>query len=287
MTTLSRNPYVRLVKPGIVGGNLISTAGGFLLGARGAVDLRLFLATLVGVALVVAGGCVVNNVIDRDIDARMARTAKRPMVTGAVGVPTATLYGGVLAGSGLLLLALIAGPLAATVAAFGLVIYVGPYSLWFKRRSPISVLVGSLAGATPPVIGYCAVAGRLDSAAVILFVMFALWQIPHSDAIAVLRRHDYAAAGVPTYPFRHGVAATRHRILLSIVAFAVASAALPFAGFTGLAYLCTAVASGGYWLHVAASGPTATDERGWARRVFVASLGCLLALCLLMAVDFR
>lgn len=287
MTTLSRNPYVSLVKPGIVGGNLVSVAGGFLLASRGLVDVGLMVATLIGVALVVAGGCVVNNVIDRDIDARMARTAGRPMVTGAVGVPTAMTYGTALAGSGLLLLALTAGPLAATVAAFGLVIYVGPYSLWFKRRSPVSVLVGSLAGATPPVIGYCAVTGRLDSAAVILFLMFVLWQIPHSDAIAVLRGKDYAAAGVPTYPFRHGIAATRQRMLVSIGAFGAASVALPFAGFTGLAYLCTAVACGGYWLHVAASGPTAGDDRRWAKRIFFASLACLLALCLLMAVDFR
>ncbi|MBS1168370.1 MAG: cyoE [Proteobacteria bacterium] len=287
MTALSRNPYVSLVKPGIVGGNLVSVAGGFLLAARGVVDFRLFAATLLGVALVVAGGCVVNNIIDRDIDARMVRTARRPMVTGAVGVPTAMTYGGVLAGSGLLLLALVAGPLAATVAAFGLVIYVGPYSLWFKRRSPVSVLVGSLAGATPPVIGYCAVTGRLDGAAVILFLMFALWQIPHSDAIAVIRRKDYAAAGVPTYPFRHGIAATKQRMLVSIGAFAATSVALPFAGFTGLAYLCTAVACGGYWLHIAATGPAAMDDRGWAKRIFFASLGCLLALCVLMAVDFR
>lgn len=287
MTTLSRNPYVSLVKPGIVGGNLVSVAGGFLLAARGMVDFRLFAATLLGVALVVAGGCVVNNVIDRDIDARMVRTARRPMVTGAVGVPTAMTYGGLLAGSGLLLLALVSGVLAATVAAFGLVIYVGPYSLWFKRRSPLSVLVGSLAGATPPVIGYCAVTGRLDGAAVILFLMFALWQIPHSDAIAVIRRKDYAAAGVPTYPFLHGIAATRQRMLVSIGAFAATSVALPFAGFTGLAYLCTAVACGGYWLHIAATGPATMDDRDWAKRIFFASLGCLLALCVLMAVDFR
>ena len=287
MTTLSRNPYVRLVKPGIVGGNLIATAGGFLLGAHGFIDARLFAATVLGLALVVAGGCVVNNVIDRDIDARMSRTASRPMVTGAVAVPMASAYGGLLAGSGLLLLALISGPLAATVAAFGLVVYVGPYSLWFKRRSPVSVLVGSLAGAAPPVVGYCAAAGRLDSATVILFLMFALWQIPHSDAIAIWRRKDYAAAGVPTYPVRHGIDAARQRILLSIGAFGLASVSLSLAGFTGLTYLCTAVVCGGYWLNVAASGPKEGDERQWARRVFVTSLGCLFMLCLVMSFDFH
>ena len=84
MTALSRNPYVRLVKPGIVAGNVVATAGGFLLGAHGVMDARLFAATVLGLALVVAGGCVVNNVIDRDIDARMSRTASRPMVTGSV-----------------------------------------------------------------------------------------------------------------------------------------------------------------------------------------------------------
>jgi len=285
--TFGGNPYVRLVKPGIVGGNLISVAGGFLLGARGDVDIGLFAATLCGVALVVAGGCVVNNVIDRDIDAKMARTANRPMVTGEVGVGPANAYGVSLAAAGLLLLALAAGPLAAAVAVFGLFVYVGPYSLWFKRRSPVGVLVGSLAGAAPPVIGYCAAAGRLDGAAAILFLMFALWQIPHSDAIAVLRRDDYAAAGLPAHPVRYGVAATKQRILVTVGAFGLASVALPAAGFTGVAYLCTAVLCGAYWLSVAAGGPAATDDRRWARRIFLASLGCLFALCLLMAVDFR
>ncbi len=284
--TAGRNPYLRLVKPGIVTGNLISTAGGFLLGARGMVDGRLLAAALIGVALVVAGGCVFNNVIDRDIDALMSRTASRPMVTGEVGVATATAYGAALAAAGLLLLMLIAGRLSAAVAAAGLFIYVGPYSLWFKRRSPVGVIVGSFAGATPPVIGYVAAAGRLDGAAALLFLMFALWQIPHSDAIAIVRRDDYAAAGVPVHPVRHGVAATKLRIVLVIAAFGLASVLLPLAGFAGGAYLGAAVLCGTGWLAVALSGRTADDGR-WARRIFLASLCCLLILCLMMAVDYR
>jgi len=284
--TAGRNPYLRLVKPGIVTGNLISTAGGFLLGARGMVDGRLLAAALIGVALVVAGGCVFNNVIDRDIDALMSRTASRPMVTGEVGVATATAYGAALAAAGLLLLMLIAGRLPATVAAAGLFVYVGPYSLWFKRRSPVGVIVGSFAGATPPVIGYAAATGRLDGAAALLFLMFALWQIPHSDAIAIVRRDDYAAAGVPVHPVRHGVAATKLRIVLVIAAFGLASVLLPLAGFAGGAYLGAAVLCGTGWLAVALSGRTADDGR-WARRIFLASLCCLLVLCLMMAVDYR
>lgn len=284
--TAGRNPYLRLVKPGIVTGNLISTAGGFLLGARGTVDIRLLAAAITGVALVVAGGCVFNNVIDRDIDALMSRTASRPMVTGEVGVATATAYGAALSAAGLLLMMLIAGRLAATVAAAGLVIYVGPYSLWFKRRSPVGVIVGSFAGATPPVIGYAAATGRLDGAAALLFLMFALWQIPHSDAIAIVRRADYAAAGVPVHPVRHGVAATKLRIVLVIATFGLASVLLPFAGFAGGAYLGAAVLCGTGWLAVALSGRTADDGR-WARRIFLASLACLLVLCLMMAVDYR
>lgn len=284
--TAGRNPYLRLVKPGIVTGNLISTAGGFLLGARGAVDVRLLAAAIAGVALVVAGGCVFNNVIDRDIDALMSRTAGRPMVTGEVGVATATAYGAALSAAGLLLLTLIAGRLAAAVAAAGLLIYVGPYSLWFKRRSPVGVIVGSFAGATPPVIGYVAATGRLDGAAALLFLMFALWQIPHSDAIAIVRRADYAAAGVPVHPVRHGVAATKLRIVLVIAAFGLASVLLPLAGFAGGAYLGAAVLCGTGWLAVALSGMAADDGR-WARRIFFASLCCLLILCLMMAVDYR
>ena len=280
-------PYLALVKPGIVFGNLVSAAGGFLLAARGEVDPRLFAATLIGAALVVAGGCTFNNIIDRDIDSRMARTRRRPMVTGAIGLLPAFVFGVLLAAAGLALLAVATTPLATLLAAAGLAIYVGLYSLWLKRRSPHGTLVGSLSGAIPPLIGYCAVGGRLDAGAGLLFLMFALWQMPHSYAIAIFRFEDYVAAGIPVQPVRLGVAAARRHIIYYIVAFMVAAVMLTFVGYTGYAYLVVAAVSGACWLNIAVSGYRATDDRRWARRVFAASIGNIMVLCLMMAVDFH
>lgn len=280
-------PFIRLVKPGIVFGNLISAAGGFLLASRGSVDAGLFAATAAGVALVVGGGCVFNNIIDRDIDARMVRTRNRPMVVGEIGLRSAFLYGAALAAAGLLLLAAGANLLAAALAAAGFAIYVGLYSLWLKRRSPHGTMIGSLSGAVPPIIGYCAVSGRLDAGAGLLFLMFALWQMPHSYAIAIFRFDDYAAAGIPVQPVRLGVAAAKRHIVYYILAFVLVAAMLTFGGYTGYAYLAVAGISGLYWLNIAVAGYRAVDDARWARRVFAFSIYTIMALCLMMAVDFH
>lgn len=280
-------PYIRLVKPGIVFGNLISTAGGFLLAARGEVDAALFAASAAGLALVVAGGCVFNNIVDRDIDAKMVRTRTRPLVVGEIGPAAAALFGTVLTVAGLALLAGGANALAAGLAAAGFAIYVGLYSLWLKRRSPHGTLVGSLSGAVPPIVGYCAASGRLDAGAGLLFLMFALWQMPHSYAIAIFRFDDYAAAGIPVQPVRLGVAATKRHIVYYIVAFVLATVLLTFVGYTGSAYLVVAAISGAYWLSIAVAGYRAVDDRIWARRVFACSIYSIMALCLMMAIDFH
>jgi protoheme IX farnesyltransferase len=284
---LALRPFIRLVKPGIVFGNLISAAGGFLLAARGQIDPRLFVAMAAGIALVVAGGCVFNNIVDRDIDAKMRRTRTRPMVLGEIAPAVAFLFGTALTLAGLALLAGAANLLAALLAAGGWAIYVGLYSLWLKRSSPHGTLVGSLSGAVPPIVGYCAVSGRLDAGAGLLFLMFALWQMPHSYAIAIFRFEDYAAAGIPVQPVRLGVAAARRHIIYYIIAFTLAAALLSLVGYTGYAYLAVAALSGIYWLATAVSGYRALDERLWARRVFACSIWSIMALSLAMAFDFH
>jgi heme o synthase len=279
-------PYIQLVKPGIVFGNLVSAAGGFLLASRGHIDAGLFLAAASGLSLVVAGACVFNNVIDADIDAKMARTKARAMVRGDVGTIAALSYGTALTAGGLTLLAFAVNPLTAVLAAAGFAVYAGLYSLWLKRRSSHGTLVGSLSGAVPPIVGYCAVTGRLDAGAGLLFLMFALWQMPHSYAIAIFRFNDYAAAGIPVQPVKLGVAAAKRHIVYYILAFILAAVMLTFVGYTGYAYLAVAGISGAYWLSMAVSGYKAVDDRVWAKRVFVCSIYTIMALCVMMAVDF-
>lgn len=146
--------YVQVTKPGIIFGNLISVAGGFLLAAKGDVDLVLMLASLVGLSLVVASGCAINNCIDRDIDAKMQRTCKRVTVTGEIPLSHVLLFGIALGVLGFGILALFTNALALLFAAIGYVVYVGIYSLYMKRNSVYGTLVGSFSGAVPPVVGY-------------------------------------------------------------------------------------------------------------------------------------
>jgi protoheme IX farnesyltransferase len=279
--------YVQLSKPGIVFGNLVSTTGGFLLAARGSLNPPLLLATLAGVSLVVASGCAFNNVIDRDIDAAMKRTRGRALARGAVLPGAALVYAVLLAVAGFVVLANAVSGLAVALAAAGFAVYVGVYSLCLKRRSPLSTVVGSLSGATPPVIGYCAASGRLDAGALLLLLIFCLWQMPHSYAIGILYRDDYAAAGVPILPVRCGVATAKRRILAYIVAFVLAATGLTLAGYAGYAFLAASLAMGGWWLHIGLAGWRTSDDRAWARRMFSFSIVVITTLSLMMGCGYR
>jgi heme o synthase len=277
--------WLQLTKPGIVLGNLISASGGFLLAARGHIDAARFAAVFLGIALVVAAGGVCNNVVDRDIDAMMARTRHRAMALGLIAPAPALRYAALLGLAGLALLAAI-NILTALLALFGLLVYVGLYSLLLKRRSMHGTLVGSLSGAVPPLVGYCAVAGRVDAGALLLLLMFALWQMPHSYAIAIFRAEDYAAAGIPVPPLTLGTAAAKRHIAYYIVAFTLTAMLLTAAGYTGDAYLAVALLAGLYWFALALSGGHTLDDRGWARRVFACSLYTIVVLSVMMSVDF-
>lgn len=273
--------WLALTKPGIVLGNLMAVAGGFLLAARGVPDGGAFGLTMAGAALLIAGSGACNNCIDRDIDAKMLRTRLRPLVTGAVHWRAALWFGGALSLGGLVLLSL-AHPRAAVMGAVGWLLYVGLYSLLLKRRSVHGTLFGSLSGAIPPVIGYCALR-PFDGGAALLMAMFCLWQIPHSYAIALMRADDYAAASIPQFPLIMGAPWLRRHFAYYIIAFTLVAAMLSMSGYTGAGFLMVALGCGAYWLILAASeGP----DHVWARHQFRCSLVTIIALSLAMAVDF-
>ena len=165
--------YLQVTKPGIIFGNLISVIGGFLLASKGSIDYTLFIATLVGVSLVVASGCVFNNYIDMDIDKKMERTKNRVLVKGLIAPSVSLVYATLLGIAGFMLLWFGANPLACWLGVMGFVVYVGVYSLYMKRHSVYGTLIGSLSGAAPPVIGYCAVTNEFDSGALILLASLA------------------------------------------------------------------------------------------------------------------
>ncbi|AYA40949.1 protoheme IX farnesyltransferase [Xenorhabdus nematophila] len=277
--------YLQVTKPGIIFGNLVSAIGGFLLASKGVIDYPLFFATMVGVSLVVASGCVFNNYIDRDIDRIMERTKERVLVKGLIDPKISLIYASVLGIAGMVLLYVAANALAMQLALIGFIIYVGVYSLYMKRKSVYGTLVGSLSGAAPPVIGYCAVAGHFDTGALILLLIFSLWQMPHSYAIAIFRFKDYQAANIPVLPVIKGISVAKNHITLYILAFTVATLMLAISGYAGYKYLIVAAAVSIWWLGMALSGYKTSNDRIWARRLFVFSIVTIMSLSIMMSVD--
>jgi len=278
--------YLLAAKPGIVSGNLISAAAGFFLASKGQVDGVALPATLIGISLVVASGCVFNNCVDRKIDRKMIRTRNRVLAQGLISLKNAVSYAVILGIAGMALLWVATNPLAVVIVLGGLVIYVGVYSLYLKRNSIYSSLIGSLAGATPPLAGYCAVTGRLDMGAVILFSIFSLWQMPHCYAIAVFRFDDYTAAAIPVLPVKQGTAAAKKHIVGYILAFMAATLMLTFGGYTGYSTFAVATVLGLSWLYMAWSRYKASDERLWAKKLFIFSILTIFILSVMMSVDF-
>tara|TARA_B100000749_G_scaffold220891_1_gene175937 strand:- start:344 stop:1282 length:939 start_codon:yes stop_codon:yes gene_type:complete len=280
--------YLTVTKPGIIFGNLVSVAGGFLLAAKGHVEPMLMIATLVGLSLVVASGCAINNCIDSDIDRKMQRTQTRVTVTGEMSLTAAFFHGLFLGVLGFAILVIYTNMTAVFFAAFGYIIYVGLYSLYMKRNSVYGTLVGSLSGAVPPVVGYCAVSGQFDTAAAILLVMFSLWQMPHSYAIAIFRFKDYEAANIPVLPVAKGVAKAKQHIVLYIAVFALVVLLLPLSGYTGIGFMAVACTTSLWWLFMALRGYRRDiNIEGWARQVFGFSILNIIALSIAMSVDYH
>ncbi|HWP61218.1 MAG TPA: heme o synthase [Candidatus Paceibacterota bacterium] len=277
--------YFSLTKPRMVLGNSIVAAAGFLFASRGSFDLPLFVAMVVGLAAVMAAACVFNNYIDRDIDAKMPRTLGRAFVRGQVTPRNALVLGTVLIVFGLLVLFFFTNVVAASVAAFGFFAYVVLYSLWGKRASWWGTLVGALSGATPPVVGYCAVAGRIDAAAIILFLILICWQMPHFYAIAIYRLKEYAAAGVPVLPVQKGIEETKRHMLWWIAGFGIAISLLTFLAGAGLVYLVVMESVALAWLVLAINGFRTQPPERAARQLFFFSLIVLIFFALMLALS--
>jgi protoheme IX farnesyltransferase len=276
--------FYRLTKPGIIYGNVMTATAGFLLGSDGNVHIVRLLAALAGTALVIASACVINNYIDRDIDAKMARTKKRALVSGVISGSQALIYAGVLGVVGFTILIAYTNVLTLCVGALGFIDYVVFYT-WSKRHTTFATLVGSISGATPITAGYVAATNTFDVGALLLFIVLVVWQMPHFYAIALYRQDDYASAHIPVLPIVEGVRRTKIHMLLYIAAFAAAVAALTIYTITGYVFLAVMLPLVGLWFWRGLQGFTTKDDKRWARKMFLFSLIILLSLSLLLSVD--
>jgi protoheme IX farnesyltransferase len=275
--------YYSLTKPGIIYGNILTAAAGFLLASRWHIDFSLLFGLIVGTSLVIGSACVFNNVIDRGIDIKMARTKKRALVSGAVTPRSALVYATVLGLIGFTTLIALTNWLTVVVGIVAFVDYVVLYGL-SKRRSVYGTIVGSISGAAPIVAGYTAVTDRFDRAALLLFLILVFWQMPHFYAIAMYRLKDYTAANIPVLPRVSGMKNTKIQIMAYIVAFAAACTLLTVFGYTGVIFLIVMLVISAAWLWQGYAGFTTREDTAWARKMFFYSLIVMVTLSVMLSV---
>lgn len=276
--------FLAVTKPGIIMGNALTAVGGFALAAKGAFDSWLFIAMLEGLAFIIASACVFNNVIDRELDKKMTRTQNRPLPRGAISPKVALVFAFLLGIMGVLVLGLYTNLLTLTVALTGLVVYVFIYS-FSKYKTSYGTLIGSIAGAVPPVVGYTAVSQRIDLAAIILFLMIALWQMPHFYAIAIFRLEDYEKGSIPVLPLKRGMLTTKIQMVFYCLAFMMVSTLLAFFDYAGPLYFLIMSLCGLAWLILSIQGLTCKNDKKWARKMFFFSLVIVIALCTLTSFN--
>ena len=278
--------YYSLAKPGVLYGNVITGVAGFLFGASYFQEFNwvLFLATIGGMTLIIASACALNNVLDRDIDALMERTKTRAMAHGDIPVRNATAFAATLGVLGLVILVLWTNWYVVGAGIFGYVVYVWLYGAFGKRKSIHGTLVGSISGAVPITAGYLAVSNSIDSAAVLLFLALFFWQFPEFYSIAIYRRKEYAAAGVPVMTVVKGLSSTTRQIGFYTLFFVASTLLLTLLHYAGWVYFVVMLALGVYWIRLANKGFTTKNSDAWARRNFHFSLVVLLAFSAILCI---
>ena len=239
---------VALTKPRIIELLLVTTVPTMLLAQRGLPSLKLVLVTLIGGTLAAGSANTINCYIDRDIDAVMKRTSRRPLVNkqGTVKPAEALIWGIALGATATLLLGLEANWLAASLADAAILFYVFVYTLLLKRRSPANIVIGGAAGCFPVLVGWAAVKGTVAIPAIVLFAVIFLWTPPHFWALAMKFKDDYARANVPMLPVVASPAAVTRKIVL--YSYAMVAATLALAPYAGWLYTAAAVGLGAWFL---------------------------------------
>ena len=276
--------YVALTKPRIIELLWIETVPVMIVAQRGLPSIWLMVATVVGGTLSAGGANAVNMFIDRDIDAKMKRTANRPLVTGAVTPRNALIFALTIEVVAVTLLWFAVNPLSAMLAFASFAFYVGVYSMWLKRRYSSNIVIGGAAGAGPVLIGWAAVTGSLGWAPWLLFLLIFLWTPPHFWALAVKYREDYASVNVPMLPSVTTLNVTARKILAYTLALVVVSLVLAPVADLGWIYMGAALISGGVFIW-SALAVLRTPTPAAAMRLFGWSITYITVLFGAMAVD--
>jgi protoheme IX farnesyltransferase len=287
-TSIPFRDYWALTKPRVVALIVFTALVGMFLAVPGLPPLRQTVAGLIGIWLAAASAAAINHLIDQRIDRVMARTAHRPLATGALKPAQVLAFAVFLGAASMTILIALVNPLTAALTFASLIGYAIVYTGFLKRATPQNIVIGGIAGAAPPLLGWAAVTGMNGEwdwpHALLLVLIIFVWTPPHFWALAIFRRDDYARALVPMLPVTHGVEYTRWQILLYTVLL-VAVTVLPWAaGMSGLFYLGGALVLGAMFVWYAWKLLDPPDEL-FAMKVFNYSIVYLMALFAFLLVD--
>lgn len=279
--------YITLMKPGVMSLVVFTGLAGLLLAQYQTMihlhPLQQFLA-LMCIALASGAGASMNMWYDRDIDAIMARTRKRPVPAGRIA-PDDALAFGLFTGSGaVLLMGLALNWLAGALLAGAIAFYVIVYTMWLKRRTPQNIVIGGAAGAFPPMIGWAAVTSDVTLMPILLFAIIFLWTPPHFWALALYRNGDYAKADVPMMPVVCGPKRTKRQMIAYTWLLAAVSLSLPLLDMSGAIYGVCAVLLNGVFLYHVYRTASGNDDK-WPRKTFAFSIYYLFMLFTMMMLD--
>lgn len=254
MTTLTMatwSQYYKLTKPKVVYLIVFTAMVGMLLATEGMVPLHIFVFGLLGIGLAAASGAAINHVVDERIDQIMERTKNRPIASGDIGQGNALIFALSLGAIGIAMLLIFINALTAVLTFFSLVGYALIYTMYLKRATPQNIVLGGAAGAAPPLLGWTAVTGQVETEALLLFLIIFIWTPPHFWALAIRRREEYAKADIPMLPVTHGVYFTKIQILLYTILLFIVTLVPFLIQMSGLIYLAGAVSLGIGFLYYA------------------------------------
>ncbi len=229
--------YWELTKPTVVALMILTSAIGMFMAVPGMVPLRVLFWGNLGIALCAGAAAAVNHLVDQRIDQRMARTHNRPLARGRISATNAALFAAVLGGLGMYILLVFINPLTAWLTLASLVGYAFVYTMFLKRATPQNIVIGGLAGAAPPLLGWTAVTGEIHGHALLLVLIIFAWTPPHFWALAIHRREEYAAVDIPMLPVTHGVHFTRWHIFFYTILLVLVTTLPYLTGMSSLFYL--------------------------------------------------
>ncbi len=276
--------YLEMTKPKVVALMLVTALVGMALASPGWIPLGALVFGLTGIGLMAGAAAAINHLVDRRIDTIMARTHNRPLPKGRVAPVQALVFATALAVVGFVMLYGLVNPLTAWLTFASLIGYAGIYTGFLKRATPQNIVIGGLAGAMPPLLGWTAVTGDFHGHGMLLVIIIFAWTPPHFWALAIHRRADYAKAGLPMLPVTHGVEYTKTHILLYSFLLALACLLPVLVGMSGALYLVGSTVLSGWFLWRAWQLKF-QPERYEPIKLFLFSIWQLLALFVLMLVD--